>query len=152
MNWEKKELVIFGIYSYFEPEKLLFRVLTDDKKPTDMPWPFMFSNGLFHKLLKYTHQISQKDCLNDRQLYMTHSLWTCDCDPNKGHTVIHVSPTNYCIDCHRNIRDYDKKIKHWHEVLKYEPKPYEYNEKEALKYAEEFFKFEENKGNNVFKQ
>lgn len=143
MKWEKNELAILGVFNYYEPGKLLYRVLSDYNKISDMPWPLLFSNGLFHKVLRFGKQVSQKDCINDNQLFMTHSLWTCDCDPDEGHTIIHVSPANACIDCRRSVRNFDQKIKYWHEELRYEPKPYEYSEEEGKKLSEEYFNFME---------
>lgn len=150
MKWEKNVLCILGIYEYNKPETILYRVLTDFNKTEDTPWPLFFSNGFCTKVLRKGKQINHKDCLMDKELFMTHSLWTCDCNPDEGHTVIHVSPANACIDCRRRITDFNQQIKYFHEELKYEPKAYEYNEEEGMRLASVYFDFieqpPENKG------
>lgn len=143
MKWEKNVLCILGVYEYLEPEKLKYRVLTDYNKIEDTPWPLFFSNGLITKVLRKGNQISQKDCLADESLYMTHSLWTCDCNPEEGHTAIHVSPINACIDCRRRITDFTQKIKYLHEELNYEPRSYEFDKKEGARLIAAYFDFVE---------
>ncbi len=121
-------------YTYYEnPNEIVFKVLHNKHNNKDVPWPALFRSGLRGKIHLSEKELLQSDYFHrQNSVYLSHNLWTCDCDPRETGVFIHTKSTPICINCKQTVQNATPRLKYFYEVFPYEVRDYKFDEKEAF--------------------
>jgi len=146
MSYDKNIIAEIHYFYFDTPDKIEYKVLHNFYSLKDTPWPLLFRSGISHTVALNPLKLNQADYVERNDFYLSHNLWTCDCDPY-SHLHIHHISSVFCGRCKKTIKNFNLKYRYWYEVFPYEIKDYHFDQKEAEKHIQEYYDFKEtNKG------
>lgn len=150
--FKQKNVVCEVHYFYHDkPEEILFKVLHNFYNTKDIPWPYMFRSGLSFRMHLSQEELIQSDYIHRQEsVYLSHSLWTCKCDPKITGSYIHTKSAPICLNCKQMQKDSTPRLKYFYEVFPYEVKDYKFDEKEGFNHVMAHYKDAEQKINTKY--